>query len=279
MKRLLNIELQKLWKNRASKVLILTYFILLSFIALLSSVNFSFLGIDFRLADMGIFNFPYIWHLNTYIAALLKFFLAVVIVSMMANEYTYGTLKQNLIDGLSKKEFIASKFITVTLFAAVSTVFIFILSLILGYCFSSYTEISIVTTDLIYILAYFVKLTAFFAFCLYIGILIKRSAFAIGFIFVWWIVEGIIKGLLRWKILHNEQLTDTIMGFFPLEAMGRLIKWPIPRLQAYKAIETKLSGKESIEFYGVHWYELVIVVCWIAIFVYLSYRTLKKRDL
>jgi hypothetical protein len=26
-----------------------------------------------------------------------------VIVSMMANEYSYGTLKQNLIDGLSKK--------------------------------------------------------------------------------------------------------------------------------------------------------------------------------
>ncbi|ALM48343.1 excinuclease ABC subunit B [Flavobacterium psychrophilum] len=279
MKRLLNIELQKLWKNRASKVLILTYFILLSFIALLSSVNFSFLGIDFRLADMGIFNFPYIWHLNTYIAALLKFFLAVVIVSMMANEYTYGTLKQNLIDGLSKKEFIASKFITVTLFAAVSTVFIFILSLILGYCFSSYTEISIVTTDLIYILAYFVKLTAFFAFCLYIGILIKRSAFAIGFIFVWWIVEGIIKGLLRWKILRDGELSDTVMGFFPLEAMSNLIKEPFTRLQAYKAIENQVSGKESFKFYGVHWYELVIVVCWIAIFVYLSYRTLKKRDL
>lgn len=279
MNRLLNIELQKLWKNRASKVLILTYFILLSFIALLSSVNFSFLGIDFRLADMGIFNFPYIWHLNTYIAALLKFFLAVVIVSMMANEYTYGTLKQNLIDGLSKKEFIASKFITVTLFAAVSTVFIFILSLILGYCFSSYTEISIVTTDLIYILSYFVKLTAFFAFCLYIGILIKRSAFAIGFIFVWWIVEGIIKGLLRWKILRDGELTDTVMGFFPLEAMSNLIKEPFTRLQAYKAIENQVSGKESFKFYGVHWYELVIVVCWIAIFVYLSYRTLKKRDL
>ncbi|MNX90047.1 ABC-2 family transporter protein [compost metagenome] len=58
-------------------------------------------------------------------AAILKFFLAVVIVSMMANEYTYGTLKQNLIDGLSKKEFIQSKVITVVLFALVSTIFVF----------------------------------------------------------------------------------------------------------------------------------------------------------
>lgn len=103
MKRLLSIELQKIWQNKASRVLTLTYFILLSFIALIASINFSFLGINFRIADQGIFNFPYIWHFNTYIAAILKFFLAVVIVSMMANEYTYGTLKQNLIDGLSKK--------------------------------------------------------------------------------------------------------------------------------------------------------------------------------
>jgi hypothetical protein len=46
---------------------------------------------------------PFIWHFNTYIAAILKLFLAIVIVSMMANEYSYGTLKQNLIDGLSKR--------------------------------------------------------------------------------------------------------------------------------------------------------------------------------
>ncbi len=65
---------------------------------------------------MGIFNFPFIWHFNTYVAAWLKFFLAIVIVSMMANEYSYGTLKQNLIDGLSKQEFILSKFLTVATF-------------------------------------------------------------------------------------------------------------------------------------------------------------------
>ena len=101
MKRLLSIELQKIWLNKASRVLTLIYFILLSFIALMASVKFN-LGISkVQLAEMGIFNFPFIWHFNTYIAAWFKFFLAIVIVSMMANEYSYGTLKQNLIDGMS----------------------------------------------------------------------------------------------------------------------------------------------------------------------------------
>lgn len=276
MKRLITIELQKLWKNRASKVLIFSYFILLSFIALLASVNFKIIGVDFRLADQGIFNFPYIWHFNTYIAAILKFFLAVVIVSMMANEYTYGTLKQNLIDGLSKREFIESKFYTVLLFALGSTVFIFLMSVILGYSFSSYDEFSIVIQDLEYMLAYFLKLSAFFAFCLFAGVLVKRSAFAIGFVFIWFIVELIIRGMLRWKIIKDAEATDIVMGFFPLESMSNLIKEPFTRFQAYRALENQVAGTENIKYYGIHWYEWIIPIAWTAFFIYMSYRILKK---
>ena len=280
MKRLLNIELQKLWKNTASRVLILSYFILLCFIALLASVNFNFVGVDFRLADQGIFNFPYIWHFNTYVAAILKFFLALVIVSMMANEYTYGTLKQNLIDGMSKKEFIQSKFLTVLLLSIISTVFVFIMSLILGYIFSSYTETSIVFSDLQYILSYFIKLLAFFSFCLFAGILVKRSAFAIGFVFVWYIIEQILHGLLRWQIIKDVEITENIVGFFPLESMSNLVKEPITRFEAYKALE-KLNnaGVVNEKFYGTHWYEMVITISWTAFFIFMSYRVLKKRNL
>ena len=137
MKRLLAIELQKIWKNKASRVLTIAYFVILSFIALRASIKFNIGSFQFRIADEGIFNFPYIWHFNTYIASILKLFLAIVIVSMMANEYSYGTLKQNLIDGMSKKEFVLSKFLTVLVFAAGSAIFIFIMSLILGLSFTS----------------------------------------------------------------------------------------------------------------------------------------------
>ena len=113
MLRLLNIEIHKLKNSRASIVLIITYFALLTSIALIAAIKFDIGPIQFHLAEQGIFNFPYIWHFNTFIAAFFKLFLLLVIVSMMANEYSNKTLKQNLIDGLSKKEFILSKFYTV----------------------------------------------------------------------------------------------------------------------------------------------------------------------
>jgi ABC-type transport system involved in multi-copper enzyme maturation permease subunit len=278
MNRLISIELQKIWKNKASRVLTLTYFILLSFIALIASIKFDIGIFKFHLAEMGIFNFPFIWHFNTYVAAWLKFFLAIVIVSMMANEYSYGTLKQNLIDGLSKKEFILSKFLTVVLFAFCSTIFVFVMTLILGLSFSSYNEFGIIFTDLDYLLAFFVKLTGFFTFCLFLGILVKRSAFALGFLLVWSIIEGIIKGLLVFKIFPNSNTGDYIMQFLPLEAMSNLIVEPITRLSVIKTIGSQM-GVESSKDYSVHYLSILIVLVWTFLFIHFSYKLLKNRDL
>lgn len=278
MKRLLSIELQKIWLNKASRVLTLTYFILLSFIALIASINFNIGNIHFQVAEMGIFNFPYIWHFNTYAAAVLKLFLAIVIVSMMANEYSYGTLKQNLIDGLSKKEFIMSKFVTIVLFALCSTVFVFIMTLILGYSFSSYTELGIVFSDLDYLLAFFVKLVGFFSFCLFLGILVKRSAFALGFLLVWNIIEAIAKGVLNFRLFPEGKTVGYITQFFPLEAMSNLILEPLSRLSLVKSIGNQI-GVENLKDYSVHFFDITIVLAWTAIFLFLSYRILKNRDL
>jgi ABC-type transport system involved in multi-copper enzyme maturation permease subunit len=279
MKRLLSIELQKIWLSKSSRILTISYFFLLSFIALIASIKFNIGSFQLHIAEQGIFNFPYIWHFNTYIAAILKFFLAIVIVSMMSNEYSYGTLKQNLIDGMSKQEFILSKFLTVVVFAFVSTVFVFIMSLILGYSFSSYTEFSIVFNDLEYLLAYFIKLIGFFSFCLFLGILVKKSAFAIGFLFVWNVLESILKGILSFKVFPEGKTAENITQFLPLESMSNLIVEPFSRLSVVKNIQTAIGGAGNGKDYDVHFTSISIVLAWTVIFMLMSYKLLKKRDL
>lgn len=278
MLRLLAIEFHKLRYSRSAKVLISTYFILLSFIAMIASIEFNIGNFNFRLADQGIFNFPFIWHFNTYIAGLLKLFLAIIIVSMLSNEYSYRTLKQNLIDGLSKKEFLASKFLMMMVFVLASTLFLFVLSLTLGLSFSDYTELSIVFSDLEYLLAYLVNLTGFFAFCMLAGILIKRSAFALGFLFLWWIAEQIAYGILKWKLFPGAEIADNIAALFPMAAMSNLIREPFSRLSGVRSAASQLGSQLDLD-YSVHWYQLLIVLCWIGIFIFLSYQLLQKRDL
>ena len=281
MLRLLTIEFHKLKHNRASKVLSIIYFGLLTCIAFIAAIKFDIGPIKFHLAEIGIFNFPYIWHFNTYVAAILKFFLLLVIVSMMANEYSYKTLKQNLIDGLSKKEFILSKFYTVIIFALVSTLFVFIVSLILGFAYSDYDEFAIIITDLQYLFAFFLKLVGFFSMGLFFGILVKRSAFAVGGMVVWFFIESIFKGYLFWSFKASENTTekvDGIMQFLPFEAMGNLIKEPFSRLGAVKSVANQI-GETFTKSYDVEVSNIAIVSAWTFIFIYLSFILLKKRDL
>ncbi len=277
MKRLLHIEFIKLFNNRASKVLIIAYFVLLTSIALVAAIKFDIGPVKFHLAELGIFDFPYIWHFNAFMAAIFKLFLAVVIVSMMANEYSNKTIKQNLIDGLSKWEFVYSKFLTVIAFAVVSTVFLVLITLILGLIYSSFDEIGIIFSDLEFILAYFVKLVGFFSFCLFLGILVKRSAFALGFLILWLMVEQLIFGILGWKFT-NWQTAQNIKNLLPMESMQNLLDEPFTRLSAVKNIGEQIGEDLSFD-YAVHWYEILVVLLWTATFIYLSFALLKKRDL
>jgi ABC-type transport system involved in multi-copper enzyme maturation permease subunit len=250
------------------------YFALFAFIALFSSIRFNFGVVDFRVAEQGIFNFPYVWHFNAYFLAVLKIFLAIVIVSLMSSEYTNRTLKQNLIDGLSKWEFIHSKFSMVIALSLASTLAYFVISLILGLFFSDFTEPAIIFSDMEYIIAYFVKLVGFFSLCMFLGILVKRSAFALGFLFLIWVAEG----LIRLFINFQAKPLDFIKQFLPLESMSNLIVEPVTKLETVSAAANQLNP-EFEKDYSVSITAVIIVLVWTAIFVFGSYKLLQKRDL
>ena len=278
--RLLEIELYKIWHNKISRVLMIGYFLLIFSIAILSTITIELGPIKFNLAEQGIFNFPYIWHFNTFIIAILKIFFAVVIVAMIGNEYSYKTIKQNLIDGLSKAEFLKSKVYTIGAFVGISTLLVFIISLILGGIYSDYNEFQIIFSDLEYLLAYAVKLFGFFSFCLFLAILIKRSAFALGFLALWQVFEGIAYGLMRWKLsdfiptLSAEQ----VIQYFPLQALSNLISEPFTRLSAIQNIADQI-GEGLNKDYTISLVNLIVVVVWSVLFICGSYRLLQRRDL
>ena len=274
MIRLLQLELQKLLLNRTSKILIFISFILPLCVIVLSAIKINFFGFfTLELGELGIFNFPIVWHITTYFSALFKFFFAIVVVSMIGNEYSNKTLKQNLIDGLSKREFILSKFYTIVFFSIISTLIIFILSLVLGLVYSSYNEISIIFREIEFLPAYFLKLLGFFSFCLFLGVLAKRSAFALAFLFVDFILEWIVFGLIVWK--SNVEMATKIQNFFPLTAMSNLIKQPFQRVAMSKFPEKNDLGYD----YTVHLDSSIIVILWTAIFILSAYYLIKKRDL
>lgn len=274
MIRLLQIELIKIWNSKSSRILILSYFGLLTLLSLFSMIKIDLGNFEIHLAKQGIFDFPFIWHFNTYIAAYFKLFFAVVIVSMIANEYSNKTLKQNLIDGLSKKEFILSKFFTIILFSFISTVVVFVISMILGLIYSSFNEISIIFSQMEFLIAYFLKLIGFFSMCLFFAVLTKKSAFSLGFLILWNIIESIFLGISH----YNENKFEFLTRILPLEAMSNLIKQPFTRMSAIKNAANQIGVEINYE-YGLQISDIFVVIIWTSIFISLSYYLIKRRDL
>ena len=129
-----------------------------------------------------------------------------------------------------------------------------------------------------YLLAFFIKLVGFFSFCFFLGVLIKRSAFALGFLILWQAFEGILYGFMRWNLFNDEKIADTIAQFFPLNSMNNLITEPFSRLSAVKKVASEI-GADFGNHSGVALYEILIVVAWICIFIFLSFKLLQSRDL
>ena len=98
---------------------------------------------------------------------------------------------------------------------------------------------------------------------------------------IWLIVESIFKGYLFWSFRSSDNMTESVNGvmqFFPLEAMANLIKEPFSSLGAVKSVANQI-GEVFIDKSHVLFTDVLIVSIWTAIFIYLSFALLKKRDL
>ncbi len=278
MNRLFQIEAKKILNYKTARFFIASYFILLVLASIGLSQEFNLFGLELNLGEMGVFSFPNVWHFITYFAAIAKLFLAIIIITDVTNEYSYGTIKQNLIDSLTKQEFILSKTITNVFFSLASTGLIFIIGLVLGLKFTD--DGASMFQDFQYVPAYFLKLITFFAFCIFLSFLVRKSAFAFALFFVWWIFEGIISGvesLIRIKVF-NESAKELVhlnfSNYLPLNAMSQLIPAPFKRI---KIVDTVTQG--MLDDYYIKPSYVIVCILYFVLFTYLSYWLVKRRDL
>ena len=282
MKRLIRIE----WlKNYSYFPVILfsgIYFVLvIGFTLLCSAKSIPILGIPVNIRDQGFLNFPQIWNFLTYITALLKIFLGLIIIFTISNEFTSKMFKQNVIDGLSKKEFIISKVLTIGLLSLISTLVVLLMGLILGYSFSNTTDFSLAFKEFYFILGYFLKLFTFLSFLFFITVLLKRVVFVFLSFFLWWILEIILlvveytsKVVEKFDSQGNRITEEPflITNYLPLNSISNLIDEPFQRIQ----MVSQITGG-SFEF-SIPYGSILASIIYSTLFILGSYWLIKKKD-
>ena len=83
---------------------------------------------------------------------------------------------------------------------------------------------------------------------------------------------------IAYNNLENTVLVDEIYDYFPLMSMWSLISEPFTKLNAVRTIGNQI-GVDNIKDYSVHFSSILIVLAWVVIFNFLSYKIIKKRDL
>jgi ABC-2 type transport system permease protein len=264
MKQLLSIEYSKLKKLVSFKVILIIYMCVIPL-----WMMFMGLGIQqneaFRLFIPSVdvlYSFPNIWKFTTYCASYFNFLMGITVVIITCNEVYFRTWKQNVIDGLTKREVIVSKMLVVFVISTIVTIYTALVALIFG---SIYSGIGNVFDGIEKVLLYYLQTMGYFSFAFFFAALVRKPALSIIFFVLCFPVESIIGFIL------NLNVSPAIYQFFPLKVFADLT--PIPFFEQMVA-----SSKKGFWIMPL-WAQLLLSVFYILVFFTIAYRVLKKRDL
>jgi ABC-2 type transport system permease protein len=168
---------------------------------------------DMLLQGFSVFKFPYVWHNMAYLMGWFQLILAVIVITLVTNEYSFKTLRQNIIDGMSKWEVIIAKEIIILLLTLTSVLVLIAVTIFLG----EKVEGVALTDGTQVILAYFISTFFYLNLAYFLSSILKRSGLTIGLLLIYSVVELIV----------GSQIPQNFSNYLPLKLLGKMIPNPM----------------------------------------------------
>ena len=152
-------------------------------------------------------------------SSFLLFILGLLMIISITNEFSYKTHRQNIIDGLSRTQFISTKMMVAVLLTAIATIIVFLTA----YLFGMGGKAAFSSEGIQYVGYFFLQSLSYTAVALLFGLLFRRSGIAIGVYFLYMLVlDELIAALLK-------RYVGKIGYFMPLESNDVLIPFPFAK--------------------------------------------------
>jgi ABC-2 type transport system permease protein len=233
MGRLLQIEWMKLKNYRAFWILLCLY------VATIFGANYIVFriqqtiyaekqakGIAAMILGDPPYSFPSVWQATAHVSSYLLFIPGLIMIIAVTNEYSFKTHRQNIIDGLTRRQFISAKIMMAAILSAISVSVVAITALIFGFMDGSN---SFDLEGFYYIGFSFLQAMSYIIVALLMAVLFKRGGLAIGVFFSYALV------LEQILVLFMNKYLNYAGRFMPLETTDMLV--PFPR---FKEIVNKI---------------------------------------
>src|SRR5688572_6980424 len=267
MLHLLSVDLKKLTSYRTFWIVCGLYFITLAFFTASGMELLKWLARMFEdfnsqlnINRIPLYHFPDVWMNLIWISGFFKIVLGIMTIISITNEFQYRTLRQNVIDGLSRWQFLASKILMNVILSLLSVSMIMVISFLTGLIYTPGLDWNYVFQDMEFLAAYFIEIFAYLSFSLMLGIVIQRSGLTIILLMLAPLLEFIVKQ-------NIDEYTPGLISFFPLESIMNLVPNPFTRY-AFQEIRDYLTFNS-----------MAIALAWAFSFNYFSYIKLKHSDI
>lgn len=264
MSRLLKIEFRKNISYPAFWIILgLHYFFLIFFLMNINNLSDSFniSTNEFNNIDISLvpfFKFPDIWQNITYLAGFLKILLGIYMVIAVTNEFQYNTIRLNLTNGLTRFEFLLSKFMIALIVSLFSVFILFDVGIFVGIIKNESGFSQEMFTKLPFLGAYFLEILFYMTLALFFSTWLQKTGITI---FILLIYPLLIEPLVRW------QIPDYIDQYFPVKAMDNLNVFPFPKYFGFPI--TEVVPPDSV----------LVTIAWIIMLFYLSFLLIRKKSL
>ena len=272
MTRLLQIEWLKLRHYRPFWILIGMYGLLTTVIGISAPLFMQWLkskGADFKGFDptmIPLYDFPDVWQNLTFIMSIFNILLAMIVIMSIYNEIQYRINRQNIIDGMSKWEWLSSKLAFIAAIAAAATGLVFLTGLFMGFVYGHPDSHDYIFNSLDFLGGYFLGIFTLLTFAMMLTLLIRKGGLLIvGLLMYYFMVEPFIALFLY----EADELTEPyrfIADYLPIQSIRNLIPFPFKRYVFYEIQDYVSIGS------------FLIAIGWAVFNVGVSYLLLTKRD-
>ncbi|MEI7723565.1 MAG: hypothetical protein WCK09_00600 [Bacteroidota bacterium] len=276
MIKLLKIEFKKILTYKVFWILTGLYFLFLTlglFMAefiINNMINNMNRHLPIPLPHVTIYFFPWVWQNITFFATIryVLIFPAIVIIILVTNEFTFKTIRQNVINGLSKAEFLSSKLLLILLISLIMTFLLAIGTFILGLSNTSDLTFGMVVEKSSFIIGFFITMITFQVYALFFGFILRNTGLSIALFTLYiFIAEPILYYFLKSPIVFKNDIST----YLPVNAVLRVTEYPA--IQVLKSI-MGLNLQNSISLTAC-----CIPLGYAAIMIGVVYWVLEKRDL
>jgi ABC-type transport system involved in multi-copper enzyme maturation permease subunit len=222
--------------------------------------TFEDFGSKLNINRIPLYHFPDIWLNLIWCSGLLKIVLGVMVVISVTNEYSYRTIRQNIIDGLSRGQFLVSKILMNVLLSFLSLALITVIGLVTGLIYSPEITFDRIITDTEFLPLYFLEVFFFLSYAMMLGFLINRAGLTIIVLLLSRVIEAVITS-------NIDDYVPWLIPFFPMQSIWNMIEWPAPRY-AFQEIRDWIDPMS-----------VAIVLGWTIVFNWISYVKLKRTDI